>query len=163
MQPAFLRRNLSYSATHHERIERDEKATSIVHLHLEALNTPAGYSNSITVIAAVCAVLPGRDPNGQDALVPLAAKVARVGLKPIGESSPQQKGAASGTSPGSNGRSLGVTLSMKVPFAQGTFPKDVVIVLIHKRKCSYYLIIYLTLFKITSKFTIANPSLLKCY
>lgn len=147
VQPVFLRRNLSYSATHQERTERDQKATSIVHLHLEALNAPAGYSNSITVIAAVCAVLPGRDPDGQDAFVPLAAKVARVGLKPPGGPSSQHNGTASGmSSPSLNRKSLGVTLSMKVPFAQGTLPKDIVVVLLHKRKFTDYLMIYLILF-----------------
>jgi hypothetical protein len=147
VQPVFLRRNLSYSATHQERKERDQKATSIVHLYLEPLNAPAGYSNTITVIAAVCAVLPGKDPNGQDALVPLAAKVGRVRLKPPGGAGSQQNGTAYGTSPGSNGKSLGVTISMKVPFAQGILPKDIVIVLLHKRKFTTSLVIYFTVFK----------------
>jgi hypothetical protein len=71
-------------------------------------------------------------------MVPLAAKVARVGLRPT--SQPTSTG--NGTSQG--GKSLGVTLSMKVPFAQGILPKDVVVVLLHKRKLfrQYYTLSY---------------------
>ena len=126
MQPVFLRRNLSYSASRQERADRDQKATSIVHLHLEPLSAPAGYSNSITVVAAVCAVLSG-GPDGRDAMVPIAAKIGRVGLRP----NTQSQQPSTSTSPG--GKSLGVTLSMKVPFAQGILPKDIVVVVLHKR------------------------------
>lgn len=73
----------------------------------------------------MCAVLQGDDA----LMVPLAAKVARVGLK-----SPQTSQEQAGITSPAGGKSQGVTLSMKVPFAQGTLPKDIVVVLLHKRK-----------------------------
>jgi hypothetical protein len=62
-------------------------------------------------------------------MVPIAAKVARVSLKPTS----QPANGANGTAPTGSTKPLGVTLSIKVPFAQGILPKDLVVVLLHKR------------------------------
>ena len=122
--PVFLRRNLSYSASRQDRVERDQSATSVITLKLETMNLPAAYKTSLPILAVLCSISPGA--LGAETLIPLAAKMGRIAIP--------KASAGTSPSPSAPGGKPTCTLSMKVPLPDVVLPKDTVILVLYKSK-----------------------------
>ena len=124
--PLFLKRNLSYTTSR----QRHKLASSTtVYLRLKAEKVPEKYEDPIPVVAAVCSVIKNPD-DGEEHLVPLSAC---IGYLPIPTTTNSTNGHRA-----TNTTQTALDIEMEVPLPAApeggaSFPKDIVVVLLHQR------------------------------